>query len=285
MASLYAQSINRLNKHGQRMGKWVTYIDDEKKIKLFEGTFKNGKPVGKSYFYNNDGLLDRREINRFKKLKTTFYYPNGIVRLSGRARMDNLPDKIHYYFYGKWKAYDETGTLIKYYYYKNGNLLRTVYLNNKHSKTNDSLIKLLNGIDAEFTAHRTTLADSINAHLKDPVKYVMFKRLLNVKDSLTFLQIDRVISTYGYPTQAIAGDASGIPFYILGFASIQLKEKYLDALKAAANKGDISWKSLAFFIDKLKMAKGEKQIYGTQYYLSKNGAHDYILYPVEDEAH
>ena len=99
------------------------------------------------------------------------------------------------------------------------------------------------------------------------------------------MQIDRVISTYGYPTQAIAGDASGIPFYILGFASIQLKEKYLDALKAAANKGEISWKSLAFFIDKLKMAKGEKQIYGTQYYLSKNSADDYILYPVEDEAH
>ena len=89
------------------------------------------------------------------------------------------------------------------------------------------------------------------------------------------------MATYGYPSKLIAGDASVVPFYILGFAPSWLKEKHLNALKLAADKQEISWKSLAFFIDKLKVAKGEKQIYGTQYYFSKEV---YIAYPIEDEA-
>ena len=76
---IYGQRINRLNKKGERTGKWSTYIDDEKKLKSFEGRFRNGISAGKCYFYNNDGVLDRREINRFNKMKTTFYYPNGTV--------------------------------------------------------------------------------------------------------------------------------------------------------------------------------------------------------------
>ncbi|MES2515003.1 MAG: hypothetical protein V4580_12705, partial [Bacteroidota bacterium] len=89
-----------MNKRGHRKGAWITYIDSGKTVKSFEGNFRNGKPVGKSYFYNNNGILDRTEIARFKKLKTAFYYPNGLVRIEGKARLENLPDKIHYYFYG-----------------------------------------------------------------------------------------------------------------------------------------------------------------------------------------
>jgi hypothetical protein len=29
----FSQKLNRLNKHGERTGKWITYIDDAKKIK------------------------------------------------------------------------------------------------------------------------------------------------------------------------------------------------------------------------------------------------------------
>ena len=56
---LFSQSLNRLNKHGERTGKWITYIDDAKTLKSFEGKFRNGKPIGKNYFYSNDGILGR----------------------------------------------------------------------------------------------------------------------------------------------------------------------------------------------------------------------------------
>jgi hypothetical protein len=277
----FAQSLNRLDSHGRKTGRWINYADSAKSIKLFEGKFRKDKPVGKSYFYTNSGVLDRIERNRFRKLKTTFYYPNGQVRMAGNARLENLPDRIHYYYYGQWKAYTDSGKLEKYYYYRKGQLIKTVYLD-KNKRINDSLIEALSGIDREFTAHNLALTDSINAHLKKPEAYKSFKKELAFKDSLSFSKIDRILDTYGYPGKTIAGDATPIPFYILGFAPAALKEKHLPKLIMAATREDIDWKSLAFFIDKLKIAKGEKQLYGTQYYRRKE---EYILYPVEDEAH
>lgn len=149
-SSIHSQSLNRLNKRGNRVGKWVTYLDDDKKIKSFEGRFRNGKPVGKSYFYNPEGVLDRREINRFKKLKTTFFYPNGVVKLRGQARLENLPDRIHYYFYGQWKAYNEAGLLIRYDFYNKGTFVNSTYINSGNG-INDTLVNTLRQIDAGFT--------------------------------------------------------------------------------------------------------------------------------------
>ncbi len=280
-AIVFAQHLNHLDKQGRKTGRWINYADSAKTIKLFEGRFRKDKPRGTAYFYTNEGVLDRIEKNRFRKLKTTFYYPNGLVRMSGNARLENLPDRIHYYYYGQWKAYSDSGKLVKYYYYRKGELTKTVYIDpNRH--INDSLIEALSAIDREFTAHNKSLTDSLNMNLRNPEKYRVFKKELALKDSLSFAGIDQILDIYGYPGKTIAGDASPIPFYILGFAPLQLKEKHLGKLLMAATRDDISMKSLAFFIDKLRLAKGEKQLYGTQYYLKKD---TYILYPVEDEAH
>ncbi len=272
-----SQKLNRLNKHGERTGKWIVYIDDAKKIKSFEGKFRNGITRGKCYFYTNDGVLDRREINRFKNMKTTFYYPNGKVKLKGNARIENLPDKVHYYFYGKWQSFNDSGVLLKNQFYEKGKLLKTEYLD-KTIKTNDSLIEVLNLIDKEFAQHNNSLTDSINANLKNSLKKQLFEKQLYFLDSLSFDKITHIIDVFGYPTRAIAGESNNIPFYILSFAPYTIKEKYLNQLILAADRDDISWKSLAYFIDKLKVAKGEKQVYGTQGTYDKD--FNYTMYPV-----
>jgi hypothetical protein len=273
----FSQSLNRLNKKGERIGKWVTYIDDAKTIKSFEGRFRNGRPIGKSYFYSYDGVLDRREISRFKKLKTIFYYPNGTIKFRGNARLENLPDKIHYYFYGKWRAYNDSGVLIRYDYYEKGNFVKSTYINHSNS-INDSLIKLLRQIDDEFTIHNRSLTDSINTYKKGSAKNLLFKNNMRIKDSISFVAIERILQQYGYPSKQLVGEASDIPFYILGYAPLSIKEKYLNELILAADRGTISWASLAHFIDKIKVAKGERQVYGTQGEYNKN--FEFIMYPV-----
>ncbi|MCP2821139.1 hypothetical protein NK918_24605, partial [Salmonella enterica subsp. enterica serovar Typhimurium] len=79
-------------------------------------------------------------------------------------------------------------------------------------------------------------------------------------DSLSFAAIDRLLDIYGYPSKAVAGEVTAVPFFILGFAPIALKEKHLPKLLMAATRDDISMASLAYFIDKLRIAKGEKQL-------------------------
>ena len=99
-------------------------------------------------------------------------------------------------------------------------------------------------------------------------------------DSISFDRIGYIIDVFGYPSKEIAGESNSIPFYILSFAPIKAKEKYLNQLILAADRDYISWKSLAYFIDKLKVARGEKQVYGTQGNYDKD--YHFILYPCID---
>jgi hypothetical protein len=60
-------------------------------------------------------------------------------------------------------------------------------------------------------------------------------------------------------------------------------ERYLPILKEAAGKGELKKDMLAIYIDRIKMYKGEKQIYGSQIIYNKDKK-IMELYPVEDEA-
>lgn len=274
--SLFSQ--NKFNKHRERTGKWIIYIDEQKKIKSMEGKYNNGKSVGKSLYYSNNGALERKEICRFKKIKTTFYYPNQNIKLKGNARIDNF-DTLHYYFYGKWKSYTENGELEKISIYQKGKLIQTIY-KDKSIKLNDSLILTLNEIDIEFTLHNKQLIDSINSNAMNKSKVISFESKLKLLDSISFSRIEFILSKFGYPSKAIVGGMSAIPFYIISFAPIQIRERYLSTFALASTNKDIELKSYAFYVDKIKVAKGEKQIYGTQYYINKNG--ELVYYPSED---
>lgn len=273
----YAQK-NNLNKKGQRSGKWVTYLDSAKKIKSSEGRYRNGEPKGKFYYYTDEGVLERKETSRFSKLKTTTYYSNHTIRSKGNARIEILPDKIHYYYYGKWRYYDINGNLEKYCYYENGNLVQTAYLN-KSIKTNDSLTNALNTLDQYFNRKNAALLDSISRSAFNILRRERLQMELYMIDTLSFKTVEKILENYSYPSKEVTGEATVIPYYILSFAPTGIREKYLPLLKAAADKGDLEWKSLAFYIDKLELAKGKKQIYGTQYYYKQN---QIVYYPVVD---
>jgi hypothetical protein len=136
----------------------------------------------------------------------------------------------------------------------------------------------LNVIDKEFALHNTVLTDSINANLNNQSKKHFFEKQLNYLDSISFDRIGHIIDLFGYPSKEIVNESNSIPFYILSFAPYTIKEKYLNQLILAADRDDISWKSLAYFIDKLKVAKGEKQVYGTQGTYDKD--FNYTMHPV-----
>jgi hypothetical protein len=278
-ALLFSQKINKNNKHGKRVGKWVVYLDSAKKIKSFEGRFRNGRPVGKALYYTIDGVLERREITRFGKLRTTLYYANGIKSMKGEARIDDLPDRIHYYFYGRWKFYDEEGKLIRYSFYEKGRLVWTVYID-KHVRSNDSLINILVTLEKQFNIKNGLLLDSMTRDYHNIASRERFQRKIYRSDTLTFHKLDVFLVRYGYPSKKEFGEASLIPFYILSNAPVAVKEKYLNILTEAANHGDLEWKTLAFYIDKMRVAQGNKQVYGTQYYITTG--HEVVYYPSED---
>lgn len=278
---LSSVSQNKYNKYGKRKGRWIIYTDSAKTKKLSEGRFRNDKAVGKWFYYTPAGVKERKEIYIFKKLKTTLYYPDGTVSLKGSARIEVLPDKIHYYFFGKWKYFNEDGKSVKYVFYDKGKSIKTVYID-RNIKTNDSLVNALNTIEKDFTSNNQSLIDSIKMFSHNIKKCELLEQRLFLSDSITFNKIGILLKQYGYPGKDKVNQSTDVPFYILSYAPAAVKEKYLNYLKDAADKNIISWSSLAFYIDKMKIAKGEKQIYGTQYFYNKDNL---IYYPIiEPEA-
>ena len=93
------ETLNHTDEKGLRQGRWVKRFENGNL--LYEGTFKDGKPVGEFKRYYNSGqvisILTHSEVS--DTVDAIFYYPGGFLAASGRYHNQN---KI-----GEWKFYSE----------------------------------------------------------------------------------------------------------------------------------------------------------------------------------
>ena len=222
------------------------------------------------------------EVYRGKRIKIKHFHNNGKLALSGRAKIVNEKTKLHFYYYGKWKYYSPEGSLEKIALFENGKLIEEEYKFNSGSLKYDSLVSELRALDLDFVKYRDTLNRIDKAFGRTSDQYKKMKAIDQKNDSLILLRVDRIIKRFGYPPKDKVGESNGVIFYIVSSASWQIKEKYLDAFKAATLKGDISPKDMAYFEDKYLVAKDGSQLYGTQY--KRNLDYTTVNYPVRDLA-
>lgn len=102
-------------------------------------------------------------------------------------------------------------------------------------------------------------------------------------DSINVLKIERIFLKYGYPGKSkVGGSLASTAFLVIQHADLAYQEKYLPLIAEAANKGELDKGSLALLIDRIRMRKGQKQLYGSQVV---DADHDgkWELHPIEDE--
>jgi len=101
-------------------------------------------------------------------------------------------------------------------------------------------------------------------------------------DSLNTIRVIEIMEEHGYPGKTLVGDQAGAAFMVIQHADIEIQEKYLPVLKAAAEKDELSYRSLALLIDRVLMRQNKPQIYGSQ--LQRNTeTGQYEFYYIEDE--
>ncbi len=273
-----SKKINSLDKKGLRNGTWLSYYDSDNKLLWIKTQFKHGKSVGNHYYYSAvTGFVERRELYRWygKTLKIWLYHPNGKLRMKGKAIQEEDEKEIHFYFKGPWKVYTDSGELTLIQHYEKGKVIKTERLT--HHK-NDSLKLYFELVDKRFSNADKQLTDSINMAATVGKKNY-YRHLKQQADSLIFSEVLNYLIYNGYPSKKEIDEAATIPFYILSFAPLPFKEVALPYFEEAAQKQDIELKSLAFFIDKIRIAKNQKQVYGTQFYFEGNKQ---IFYPSEN---
>jgi hypothetical protein len=99
-------------------------------------------------------------------------------------------------------------------------------------------------------------------------------------DSINLIRIKEIIDNYGYPGKSLVGNQNSTAWLVIQHADLSTQEKYLSILQNAAQIGELPKPSFALSVDRVRMRKGEKQLYGSQLKM-KNG--HYAIYPIEDE--
>jgi len=109
--------------------------------------------------------------------------------------------------------------------------------------------------------------------VKSPVYQALWelKHIINAENQA---RLDEIIAQHGWPKSSeVKGSAAGAAFLIVQHAGIDYQEKYLPLMRAAADKGEASWSSLALLIDRVNLRQGKQQIYGSQIYRNDDGSY------------
>ncbi|GAB3823385.1 TonB family protein [Pontibacter rugosus] len=100
-------------------------------------------------------------------------------------------------------------------------------------------------------------------------------------DIANLAEVENIISKYGYPGKSLIGEQlKSVAYLVIQHSAQETQEKYLPLLKQAAESGELAKASVALLIDRVKVGRGEAQVYGSQ--LSEDDA-GVKLYPIEEE--
>jgi len=99
-------------------------------------------------------------------------------------------------------------------------------------------------------------------------------------DVASMKRLAQIIDAYGWPGVRFAGRASQTAFLVLQHADHDTQRKYLPLLRDAVSRNDALGGHLAMLEDRVRVADGKPQLYGTQL-----GGAPLRFDPIEDEAH
>jgi hypothetical protein len=132
-------------------------------------------------------------------------------------------------------------------------------------------IKKANGYDAELAAELEIIErddQALRQQLRDDMsqeeRRAIWDKIIRA-DSINLLKIEQIIAKHGYPGRSKVGNSlSSTTFLVIQHAALPVQEKYFSLLEEAANKGELSKSSFALLVDRVRMRKGQKQLYGSQ---------------------
>ena len=103
-------------------------------------------------------------------------------------------------------------------------------------------------------------------------------------DSENLGRLRQKISDHGWPSVSLVGyDGATAAFLILQHADHESQVELLPLIEAAAEAGEADRRHVAMLQDRVLVAQGEPQRYGTQLYHDEDTG-KLALYPIEDEA-
>lgn len=148
------------------------------------------------------------------------------------------------------------------------------------SHLNKPLMRELEDINESDQKHRMIMDSVQGIYGWDSKEMKELWANQNRADSLNLIRIKEIVKQYGYPGKSLVGNQSSTAWLVIQHADLKTQEEYLPILEDASNKGELPKSSFALLVDRVRMRRGEKQLYGSQIQ-TKDGKN--VIYPIEDE--
>jgi len=141
--------------------------------------------------------------------------------------------------------------------------------------------------DADQAARRWMVASDPkgdNVIVSKPPSEADVKRMMEV-DQQNMSRLAEIIDAFGWPRKSVVGiKASEAAFLILQHSTLENQQRYFPLFKEAAEHGEARRDEVAMMEDRIRLAEGNKQIYGTQLRSGLDTGGRWVLEPIEDEA-
>ena len=96
-----------------------------------------------------------------------------------------------------------------------------------------------------------------------------------------------ILDEYGWPGWSMVGSDGAFAAWVLiqhADLDLPLQKRGLELMEAAVEAGDADPSDLAYLVDRVRVAEGQPQVYGTQWGSDADG-NPQPRTPIEDEAH
>ena len=152
---------------------------------------------------------------------------------------------------------------------------------NPHSITNPALRNELLRMVEEDRAIRDAL---IKKGIDHPDKELLAR--MESIDKANTARMKVIIQQYGWPSHELVGkDGTDAAFLIIQHADYAFQKKMLPRVKKAYQAKELSGQDYALLLDRVLVAEGKPQVYGTQAMpISEWKNKEPLLRPIEDEA-
>lgn len=272
-------------------GQQIIYVSDDPRyisnIKVGDSLYENERYIQALPYYKKALQISKKSVRSNFRLATC-YYKNKQIRQSFDI-LTSLMDShwvafCHEIGLNTFDISDEELGLFKADdHWRIIDSICTVKAKNYRGSLNFSLMKEMKEIRARDQSIRQKLQEVAERHGWDSKQVQSLNDSIRAIDSINLQRVIAIFDQYGYPGKTLVGETqSTTAFLVIQHSPMETIEKYFPLIEEAAYKGEMPLSYLALMVDRIRVYKGQKQLYGTQYMHKEDGGVEY--YPIEDEA-
>ena len=134
------------------------------------------------------------------------------------------------------------------------------------------LVAILDTIYKDDQTDRRKIDQIINDYGYESDEYKSLWDTINKKDSINQIKVKKIIDERGWLGEDVIGfQGNKTLFLVIQHSDLETQLKYLPIIKQAAKDGNVRKSYMALLEDRIALRQGQKQIYGSQMYTSRDG--------------